>query len=206
MGYSIGQVAQKTGLSVHTLRYYEKEGLLPFVRKNSSGLRVFSDSDLGWLELIECLKATGLHLKGIKQYIDWYIEGDSTLQQRLDMFKQQKIRIEEQMAELQKHMNKINYKIELYTKAVAAGTLHPEKKIRLSFPLYIKTYKTASCPEAVFLYNIKNRPFGRLSLIDRITSHKYTKLVTYGTIHGLFYYSLHLKIMSQYTKIQGRLK
>ena len=43
MGYSIGQVAQKTGLSVHTLRYYEKEGLLPFVRKNSSGLRVFSD-------------------------------------------------------------------------------------------------------------------------------------------------------------------
>lgn len=119
---------QKTGLSVHTLRYYEKEGLLPFVRKNSSGLRVFSDSDLGWLELIECLKATGLHLKGIKQYIDWYIEGDSTLQLRLDMFRQQKIRIEEQMAELQKHMNKINYKIELYTKAVAAGTLHPEKK------------------------------------------------------------------------------
>lgn len=119
---------KKTGLSVHTLRYYEKEGLLPFVRKNSSGLRVFSDSDLGWLELIECLKATGLHLKGIKQYIDWYIEGDSTLQLRLDMFRQQKIRIEEQMAELQKHMNKINYKIELYTKAVAAGTLHPEKK------------------------------------------------------------------------------
>lgn len=128
MGYSIGQVAKKTGLSVHTLRYYEKEGLLPFVRKNSSGLRGFSDSDLGWLELIECLKATGLHLKGIKQYIDWYIEGDSTLQLRLDMFRQQKIRIEEQMAELQKHMNKINYKIELYTKAVAAGTLHPEKK------------------------------------------------------------------------------
>ena len=121
-------ILNRSGLSVHTLRYYEKEGLLPFVRKNSSGLRVFSDSDLGWLELIECLKATGLHLKGIKQYIDWYIEGDSTLQLRLDMFRQQKIRIEEQMVELQKHMNKINYKIELYTKAVAAGTLHPEKK------------------------------------------------------------------------------
>ena len=100
MGYSIGQVAKKTGLSVHTLRYYEKEGLLPFVRKNSSGLRIFSDSDLGWLELIECLKATGLHLKGIKQYIDWYIEGDSTLQLRLDMFRQQKIRIEEQMTNI----------------------------------------------------------------------------------------------------------
>lgn len=56
MGYSIGQVARKTGLTTHTLRYYEKEGLLPFVRKNSSGLRVFSDNDLGWLAMIECLK------------------------------------------------------------------------------------------------------------------------------------------------------
>ena len=128
MGYTIGQVAEKTGLSVHTLRYYEKEGLLPFIKKNSAGLRVFSDSDLGWLELIECLKATGLHLKGIKQYIDWYIEGDSTLQQHIDMFKQQKIRIEQQRAELQKLFFKKKKKIELYTKAVKEGTLHPEKE------------------------------------------------------------------------------
>lgn len=127
MGYSIGQVA-KNRLKRTYAPILRKRRPAAFRQKNSSGLRVFSDSDLGWLELIECLKATGLHLKGIKQYIDWYIEGDSTLQLRLDMFRQQKIRIEEQMAELQKHMNKINYKIELYTKAVAAGTLHPEKK------------------------------------------------------------------------------
>lgn len=127
MGYSIGQVA-KNRLKRSYAPILRKRRPAAFRQKNSSGLRVFSDSDLGWLELIECLKATGLHLKGIKQYIDWYIEGDSTLQLRLDMFRQQKIRIEEQMTELQKHMNKINYKIELYTKAVAAGTLHPEKK------------------------------------------------------------------------------
>lgn len=77
MYYSIGQVAAKTGLTVHTLRYYEKEGLLPFVRKSSSGLRMFSDNDLGWLSIIECLKETGMPLKGIKQYIDWFREGDS---------------------------------------------------------------------------------------------------------------------------------
>ena len=123
MGYSIGQVAQRTGLSTHTLRYYEKEGLLPFVKKSGSGLRVFSDSDLGWLAMIECLKETGMSLKGVKQYMYWYIEGDETLQNRLDMFRAQKTHIEEQIAQLQKHMEKINYKIKLYEEAVKKGSL-----------------------------------------------------------------------------------
>lgn len=113
----------KTGLSTHTLRYYEKEGLLPFVKKSGSGLRIFSDSDLGWLAMIECLKETGMPLKGVKQYIDWFIEGDSTLQNRLDMFRAQKTHIEEQIAQLQKHMEKINYKIKLYEEAVKKGSL-----------------------------------------------------------------------------------
>ena len=123
MGYSIGQVAKKTGLGVHTLRYSEKEGLLPFVRTRGSGLRIYSDSDIGWLGMIECLKGTGMTLKGIKQYIDWYIEGDSTLEQRLEMFKRQKVKLEEQLAELQKNMAKIDYKISLYTEAVKVGSL-----------------------------------------------------------------------------------
>lgn len=123
MGYSIGQVAQKTGLTTHTLRYYEKEGLLPFVRKNSSGLRVFSDNDLGWLAMIECLKETGMPLKGIKQYIDWFEEGDSTLPQRLEMFCSQKKKIEGQIALFQKHLAKIEYKINLYQEAVRLGSL-----------------------------------------------------------------------------------
>lgn len=123
MGYSIGQAAQMTGLTAHTLRYYEKEGLLPFVKKSGSGLRVFSDNDIGWLQMIECLKGVGMPLKGIKQYIDWFIEGDSTLEKRLQMFKEQKANLEAQMAQLQKHMNKINYKINLYSKAVEKSSL-----------------------------------------------------------------------------------
>lgn len=122
MGYSIGQAAKKMGLTAHTLRYYDKEGLLPFVKKNSSGLRSFSEDDMGWLVMIECLKGTGMQLKDIKQYIDWYIEGDSTLVKRLDMFKRQKVKLEEQMAQLQKHMEKIDFKIAYYTEAVANGS------------------------------------------------------------------------------------
>ena len=123
MGYSIGQVAEKMGLTAHTLRYYEKEGLLPFVKKTGSGLRIFSDEDIGWLQMIECLKGTGMPLKGIKQYIDWYIEGDATLEKRLEMFKRQKVRLEEQMAQLKQHMEKSDYKISLYTEAVRKGKL-----------------------------------------------------------------------------------
>lgn len=123
LGYPIGQVAKKTGLSVHTLRYYEKEGLLPFVRKNSAGLRMYSDNDLGWLDMIECLKGTGMTLKGIKQYIDWFKEGDATLPERLAMFKQQKSELEKQLATLNLNMEKINYKIKLYTEAVKLGSL-----------------------------------------------------------------------------------
>lgn len=123
MGYSIGQVSKMTGLGVHTLRYYEKEGLLPFVGKTASGLRVFSDNDLGWLHMIECLKASGMPLKGIKQYIDWYIEGDATLEKRLRLFQQQEKNLEEQQREIEKNMVMIRYKIKLYDLAVQMGSL-----------------------------------------------------------------------------------
>lgn len=123
MYYSIGKVAAKTGLTVHTLRYYEKEGLLPFVRKSSSGLRMFSDNDLSWLSLIECLKETGMSLKGIKQYIDWFREGDSTLPQRLEMFKQQQLKVLAQIEQFQKYLQKIDYKVRLYEEAVKLGSL-----------------------------------------------------------------------------------
>lgn len=128
MSYTIGQVAKKMGLTAHTLRYYDKEGLLPFVHKSSSGQRVFSEEDLDWLVIIDCLKGTGMQLKDIKQYIDWCQEGDSTLRQRLDMFKSQKAKLEQQMTQLQQYMEKINYKIAWYTEAVANGGIDKVKQ------------------------------------------------------------------------------
>ena len=123
MSYTIGQVAQKMGLTTHTLRFYDKEGLLPFDQKNAAGVRVFSDSDIEWLVIVECLKGTGLQLKEIKQYIDWCKAGDSTLQKRLDLFKRQKKRLEEQQAQIRQYMEKINYKIAYYEEALAHGSV-----------------------------------------------------------------------------------
>lgn len=79
MYYSIGEAAQRMHLSAPTLRYYDKEGLLPFVDPSAGGARMFKESDFEWLRLIECLKSTGMPIRDIKQFIDWYMEGDTTL-------------------------------------------------------------------------------------------------------------------------------
>lgn len=123
MRYSIGQVAKKLGLTAHTLRYYDKEGLLPFVKKGSSGARVFEDEDVDWLIILECLKATGMQLKDIKTYIELCRCGDATLQERLDLFKKQKLKLEEQQKQLSLCQEKIDYKIAYYTEAVANGSI-----------------------------------------------------------------------------------
>lgn len=123
LSYSIGQVAQKTGLSAYTLRYYEKEGLLPFVKKSDSGMRVYTDSDIAWLSMIECLKATGMPIKEIRLYIKWYNEGDATLSKRLALFRRRRLITEQKMKDLQKIQNKIEFKIHLYEEAVKAGSL-----------------------------------------------------------------------------------
>ena len=98
------------------------------MRKSSSGLRMFSDNDLGWLSVIECLKETGMPLKGIKQYIDWFREGDSSLPQRLEMFKQQQIKVLAQIEQFQKYLQKIDYKVRLYEEAVKQGSFDKAMK------------------------------------------------------------------------------
>ena len=123
MRYTIGQVAKKLGLTAHTLRYYDKEGLLPSVKKGSSGARIFNDEDIDWLIIVECLKGTGMQLKDIKKYIDLCQKGDSTLATRLELFKQQKRQLEEKLTQFQQYMENINYKIAYYTEAVAKGSI-----------------------------------------------------------------------------------
>lgn len=128
MPYTIGQAAQKIGLSAHTLRYYDKEGLLPFVHKTKSGARLFTESDMEWLLIIDCLKATGMAIKDIKQYIDWCQAGDSTIPQRLEMFKTQKEKVENEIKQLKKCLQKVNFKIAFYEDAAAHGNVDVYKR------------------------------------------------------------------------------
>lgn len=131
--YSIGEVANELNLTVYTLRYYDKEGLMPFVDRTPSGTRVFKESDIEALKIIECLKSTGMPIKEIKAFIDWCSEGDSTLKQRYEMFMERKANVEAQMEELKKTMELIEHKCWYYKTAIDAGTedIHKEDKIEL---------------------------------------------------------------------------
>ncbi|ULO10531.1 MerR family transcriptional regulator [Paenibacillus sp. 19GGS1-52] len=126
--YSISEVAEYFDMTPHTLRYYDKEGLMPFIERTSSGKRIFKESDMDTLKVIECLKSSGMPIKEIKHFIEWCSEGDSTLQQRYDMFLQQKASVEAQMAELKKTMEVIEYKCLYYKTALASGTEAVHKK------------------------------------------------------------------------------
>ncbi len=120
--YKIKDVSAKTGLSAHTLRYYEKEGLLPFVARTESGQRLFNDGDLEWLDLIACLKSTGMPIKEIRHFIGLCRDGDKTLAQRLEMFMNHRDVVQGKLELLRGHLSNIERKITYYSKAVAAGS------------------------------------------------------------------------------------
>lgn len=133
--YTIGEAAKALNLTPYTLRYYDKEGLIPFVERTPSGIRLFKESDIDALKIIECLKSTGMPIKEIKSFIDWCSEGDATLQQRFDMFMERKATVEAQMEELRRTMEVIEHKCLYYKTALDAGTeeVHKKGKIGSAF-------------------------------------------------------------------------
>lgn len=131
MYYTIGEIAKKINVSPHTLRFYAKEGLLPFVERSESGIRMFKDEDFQWLTIIECLKKTGMPIKDIKTYMDWLIEGDSTIDKRLEMFKKQKAAVEKQIEELKETLKLLEYKCWYYETAKKAGTCAVHNTVKL---------------------------------------------------------------------------
>ena len=122
MYYTISEIAKIIDLSPHTLRFYAKEGLTPFVKRNNSGVRLFKEEDLEALFLIEYLKKSGMKLKEIKEFMEWCVEGDDTIDQRLNMFKEQEVNVKKQIQELNTALNLIKFKCWYYETAKKAGT------------------------------------------------------------------------------------
>lgn len=122
MFYTVGEMAKILNTTPSTLRYYDKEGLLPFVERSESGIRMFKDSDYEWLLVIDCLKNTGMGIKDIKKFIYMVLEGDTTIKERLEMMKKQRESVKEQMAKLQQTLDTLDYKVWYYSTAEKAGT------------------------------------------------------------------------------------
>lgn len=122
MFYTVGEMAKILNTTPSTLRYYDKEGLLPFVERSESGIRMFKDSDYEWLLVIDCLKNTGMGIKDIKRFIEMVIAGDSTIKERLQMIIRQRESVKEQMAKLQQTLDTLDYKVWYYSTADKTGT------------------------------------------------------------------------------------
>lgn len=122
MFYTVGEMAKLLGVAPSTLRYYDKEGLLPFVERSSGGIRVFKDSDYEWLRVIECLKKTGMKLTDIKNFIYMALNGDDTIDDRLALIIKQQTAVRKQMEELQETLDTLNFKRWYYETAKKAGT------------------------------------------------------------------------------------
>lgn len=114
--YTIREVCEKTGLTAHTLRYYEKEKLLPSVDRSAGGFRQYSDEDMEKLAMICCLKNTGMSLQEIAQFMALAREGDSTLQARCEMLKKHRESVLERMKEMQRYLDKVTRKYDFYSK------------------------------------------------------------------------------------------
>lgn len=125
---TIAEVSKKTELSTDTLRYYERIGIIPEVQRSESGIRNYSDYDLGWIEFSKCMRNSGMSIESIIEYIKLYNKGDATLEARKQLLISHRDAMQEKLDELQSTVNKLNKKIENYEHQMAVDEKDMLKK------------------------------------------------------------------------------
>ena len=146
MQYSIGEVADLAGISISTLRYYDREGFFPNLERSGGGVRRFTEKEVEALGIIECLKTSGLSIKEIKQFLGWCQEGDSSLGQRRDLFYERLDVVRKQMEALQRTMNTLRFKCWYYDTALSAGTEEAAKNLSPEeIPEDVRAYHRSDC-------------------------------------------------------------
>ncbi|QQZ59156.1 MerR family transcriptional regulator [Paenibacillus sonchi] len=130
MGISIKEASEKLGLPAHTIRYYEKEGLLPFLQRDEYGNRIFEEKDLESISLMNCFRATGLPVAALKQMVDLTLQGDSTIPQRAAILREYKQDLERQQQELDRAFAIVNMKLSKYD-LLEQGQLAPQDRMGL---------------------------------------------------------------------------
>lgn len=118
-GLSIGEVAERTGLSVHTLRFYEREGILANpVRRDAGGRRVYHKGDVDWLAVCVILRGSGMSLPEIRRYTELVRAGGGTEAERLVLLREHRERVLDQMNQLRKCLDLVNFKVGVYEDAL----------------------------------------------------------------------------------------
>ena len=120
--YTIGEIAKKYDVSTDTLRYYDKEGLIPFVKKDKANRRYFLESDFQYLDTILCLKRAGIEVKQIALFIEMCLQGDCTLEDRYDFIKKKEKELEDKITTLSESLDYLRWKKWYYSEATKAET------------------------------------------------------------------------------------
>ena len=124
--YTIDEAAELMGLTKHTLRYYEREGLLPSISKAANGHRRYTDDDLGWVRFLQLLRATGMPIREMKEFIRITHAGDHTIPQRVEVLERYREALRARMAEDRDHLQRLDAKIDYYSGVLAAQSATPE--------------------------------------------------------------------------------
>ena len=111
---TIAEVSKKYDISADTLRYYERIGLLPPVPRNKSGIRDYDEESCGWIELMKCMRAAGVQIEALIEYVALFQQGDSTINARKELLMEQRDQLMERMADMQQSLDRLNHKIERY--------------------------------------------------------------------------------------------
>lgn len=128
--YTIGQVAEMFNITASTLRYYDREGFFPNIKRKGN-IRYFGEEDLEIIRIIQCLKKTNLEIKEIYTFISWLREGSSSYEKRKNLFEERKNYIENQINELNKTLSLLKYKCWYYENAIKDGN---EDRLKAMLP------------------------------------------------------------------------
>ena len=115
---TIQEVARVTGLSTYTLRYYERIGLIHPIDRKENTRRCYTMDDVGWIDFLLKLRATGMSIKDMQRYAELQRQGEETLPERVEMLKALRGNVEARINELNEHLNLVRYKIEIYTQMI----------------------------------------------------------------------------------------
>lgn len=130
---TISEVSKKYEISTDTLRYYERIGLIPKVRKNKSGNRDFTEVDCNWVEFIKCMRGAGISVESLIDYVKLFQEGDDTIKVRKQILVEEYEILTEKIKKLQEVQERLKFKIESYEKTILE---YEEKKLKDKNNLY----------------------------------------------------------------------
>ena len=120
---TIKEVCEKFGITPDTLRYYERVGVIPEVRRTKAGIRDFSEEDINWVENAVCMRSAGVLIEMLIEYVRLFKLGDSTIEARKNLLVEARVEVQKQLDKFQSTMDRLNYKISRYEDAVKTGIL-----------------------------------------------------------------------------------